>query len=82
MAGNSAEGSMPHFPRGPLFFPGQMGGPATDPRTRLPTGSPDSEPSESDPSEASPRVPRAGVRYGRPGVVYGDWEVEDLSDDK
>lgn len=74
MAGNSAEGSMPRFPRGPLFFLGQMGGLAADPRTRPPTGS--------DPNEASPRASRAGVRNGRPGVVYGDWEVEDLSDDK
>jgi hypothetical protein len=88
VTGSGAEGPMPPvgmpFPRGPLFFTGQMGAPAADPRNRSPTGAPDGRPtspapSHSDSSEGSARGPRAGVRNGQSGIVYGDWEVEDLS---
>jgi hypothetical protein len=89
MASNGAAGPIPPigmaFPRGPLFSPGHMGdpeaGPANRPRTDSPDGRPDStEPIDTDSTRDLPR--RAGVRNGRPGVVYGEWEVEDLADEK
>jgi len=89
MAGGGAGGPMPPggmpFPRGPMFFPGGMGGPGPDPRNHPRTESPDNTSDSDGPRDAGPEggLPRrAGVRNGRPGVVYGDWEVEDVEDEK
>ncbi|KAI4949456.1 hypothetical protein J4E91_005195 [Alternaria rosae] len=89
MTGGGAGGPMPPagmpFPWGPLFFPGGMAGPVPDPRDRPRTESPDNTsdsdgPRDTGSERGSPR--RAGVRNGRPGVVYGDWEIEEVEDAK
>lgn len=89
MAGGAAGGPMPPagmpFPRGPLFFPVGLAGPVPDPRCRPRTESPDNTsdsdgPRNTGPERGSPR--RAGVRNRRPGVVYGDWEIEEVKDAK
>jgi len=89
MAGGGAGGPMPPggmpFLRGPMFSPGGMRRPGPDPRNHPRTESPDNTSDSDGPRDARPgggSPGHAGVRNGRPGVVYGDWEVEEVEDEK
>jgi hypothetical protein len=90
MAGNGGGVQLPPigmpFARDPPFFSRHMGGgPGAEPQDRPRTESPDgpSDPTEARDFESAGASPRgARVRNGRPGVVYGDWEVEEVEDEK